>query len=46
LPEEAAEKIGRIEDLLKANGRRLSDVRRAVSPKEGLNKELASRYPQ
>jgi alkanesulfonate monooxygenase SsuD/methylene tetrahydromethanopterin reductase-like flavin-dependent oxidoreductase (luciferase family) len=32
LPEEAAEKIRRIEDLLKANGRNRSDVRLAVSP--------------
>jgi probable F420-dependent oxidoreductase len=32
LPDEAAEKIGRIEDLLKANGRKRSDVKLAVSP--------------
>lgn len=32
LPEEAAEKIKRIEELLKANGRNRSDVKLAVSP--------------
>ena len=32
LPEEAAEKIKRIEELLKANGRKRSDVKLAVSP--------------
>ena len=32
LPDEAAEKIKRIEELLKANGRNRSDVKLAVSP--------------
>jgi len=32
LPDEAAEKIKRIEELLKANGRKRSDVKLAVSP--------------
>ena len=32
LPEETAEKIKRIEELLKANGRERSDVKLAVSP--------------
>jgi alkanesulfonate monooxygenase SsuD/methylene tetrahydromethanopterin reductase-like flavin-dependent oxidoreductase (luciferase family) len=32
LPDQAAEKIKRIEELLRANGRKRSDVRLAVSP--------------
>ena len=32
MPEETAEKIKRIEELLKANGRERSDVKLAVSP--------------
>jgi alkanesulfonate monooxygenase SsuD/methylene tetrahydromethanopterin reductase-like flavin-dependent oxidoreductase (luciferase family) len=32
LPDQAAEKIKRIEELLKANGRNRSDVKLAVSP--------------
>ena len=32
LPDQAAEKINRIEELLKANGRNRSDVKLAVSP--------------
>src|SRR5215471_17764264 len=32
LPDEAAEKIKQIEELLKANGRKRSDVKLAVSP--------------
>jgi len=32
LPDEAAEKIKRIEELLRANGRNRSDVKLAVSP--------------